>query len=347
MKFKTMRAMVLTGFGGYEKLEYRPDVPVPMPSADEVLVQVAACGVNNTDIWTREGAYGADAQAGWQGGAFQFPRIQGADIVGRIVEVGKNVPQERLGVRVMVNPTLYAGAGSGLFEAIYLGSERDGGFAEFVCVPNENAHAIDSPLNDQQLATFMTAHLTAEHMLNRVELSANETILVTGASGGVGSALVQLAHARGARVIAVIGKGKEGQLADLGVAGVIFRGEPDFAGEIQRQLSSSTVDVVADIVGGEQVSRLLELLRVGGRYVTAGAIAGPMVTLDWRKLYLKHLTVLGSTMGTQHEAKQIVAYVALGRLKPLLAGTYPLEQLVQAQKDFEQKTHFGKLVIVP
>lgn len=342
-----MRAMVLTGFGGYEKLEYRLDIPVPTPIGDEVLVKVAACGVNNTDIWTREGAYGAGEQSGWQGSAFQFPRIQGADIVGRIVEVGEGVPKERLGTRVMVNPTLYAGDGSGLFQATYIGSERDGGFAEFACVPNQNAHEIDSPFSDQELATFMTSYLTAEHMLNRAELRANETVLVTGASGGVGSALVQLARVRAARVIAVIGKGKEKHLENLGVDGVIFRGEADYLGAILRQVSSSTVDVVADIVGGEQVSRLIELLRVGGRYVTAGAIAGPMVTIDWRKLYLKHLTVLGSTMGTQQESIIIVAYVASGRLKPLLAGSYPLEDLVQAQRDFKKKAHFGKLVVVP
>jgi NADPH:quinone reductase-like Zn-dependent oxidoreductase len=339
--------MLLTGFGGYEKLEYRLDMPVPTPTGDEVLVKVAACGVNNTDIWTREGAYGAGEPSGWRGGAFQFPRIQGADIVGRIVDVGERVPKERLGTRVMVNPTLYAGDGNDLFEATFIGSERDGGFAEFARVPNQNAHEIDSAFSDQELATFMTAYLTAEHMLNRAELTADETVLVTGASGGVGSALVQLARLRGARVIAVIGKGKEGYLEELGVDGVIFRGEQDYLGAVRRQLSSSSVDVVADIVGGEQVSRLIELLRAGGRYVTAGAIAGPMVTLDWRKLYLQHLTVLGSTMGTRQEAQQIVAHIASGRLKPLLAGSYPLEQLVRAQRDFKKKAHFGKLVIVP
>src|SRR3989304_8623765 len=171
---ETMRAMLLTGFGGYEKLEYRLDVPVPTPSGDEVLVKVAACGVNNTDIWTREGAYGTDERSGWRGGAFHFPRIQGADIVGRIVAIGAGVSRERLGDRVMVNPTLYAGDGDGLFEAAYLGSERDGGFAEYACVPNQNAHTIDSPFSDQELATFMTAYLTAEHMLNRAEVSRDE-----------------------------------------------------------------------------------------------------------------------------------------------------------------------------
>jgi len=342
-----MRAMVLTGFGGYEKLEHRRDVPIPRPKNDEVLIKVAACGVNNTDIWTREGAYGASEQSGWKGGAFEFPRIQGADIVGRIVEVGARVPKQRLGTRVMVNPTLYAGAGDPLFEASYIGSERDGGFAEYVCVPSPNAHEIDSAYSDQELATFMTAYLTAEHMLNRAEVAAGDTVLVTGASGGVGSALIQLARIRGATVVAVIGKGKEKHLAELDVSGVIFRDEEDYAEALGRQLSSGSVDVVTDIVAGERTPRLIELLRAGGRYVTAGAIAGPMVTLDWRALYLKHLTLLGSTMGTQQEAERIVALVASGQLKPLLAKSYPLEQLVQAQRDFKKKVHFGKLVIVP
>ena len=250
-------------------------------------------------------------------------------------------------MRVMVNPTLYAAGENGLFAATYIGSERDGGFAEFVCVPNQNAHQIDSPLTDQQLATYMTSYLTAEHMLNRAELTANETVLVTGASGGVGSALIELARIRGAQVIAVIGKGKEGDLEQLGVDTVIFREELNCLESIQIQLPLSSVDVVADIVGGDHVSLLLELLRPGGRYVTAGAVAGPMITLDWRRLYLKHLTILGSTMGTQEESRQIVRYVASGRLKPLLAGSYPLEQLAQAQQDFKKKAHFGKLVVVP
>jgi len=344
---ETMRAMLLTGFGGPEKLLYRDDVAVPSPGADEVLIRVGACGVNNTDIWTREGAYGAEGEAGWQGSTFQFPRIQGADSVGRIVAVGAHVPPQRVGERVMTNPTIYPDTPDALFDATYLGSERDGGFAQYVCVPNVNAHAIESPLRDEELATFMTSYLTAEHMLNRAGVRSGETLLITGASGGVGSALVQLARVRGASVVAIIGKGKEHQLAGFGVEGIIFRDEANLAAALEQQTGQKTVDVVADIVGGEQVAGLLELLRVGGRYVTAGAIAGASVTLDWRKLYLKHLTLLGSTMGTQEESKQIVAYVASGQLKPFLFATYPLEQLVQAQLDFKRKAHFGKLVIVP
>ena len=341
----TMRAVLLTGYGGYDQLQYRTDVPRPVPAPGEVLIEVGACGVNNTDVWTREGAYGASEQSGWQGSAFSFPRIQGADSVGRIVAVGLGVHADRLGERVMVNPTLYGPSGDDLFEATYLGSERDGGFAEFVSVPDANAHAITSPLADHELASFMTSYLTAEHMLSRVALAAGETILVTGASGGVGSALVQLATIRGAHVVAVIGRGKEAHLARLGVQSFILRDEPDYAAAWRRQLPTRQIDVVADVVAGDKVPVLLDLLAVGGRYVTAGAIAGPMVTIDWRKLYLKHLTLLGATMGTQEEARQIVRYVASDQLKPLIAGIYPLEQLVQAQQAFKTRSHFGKLVI--
>jgi alcohol dehydrogenase len=346
MRPDKMRAFVLTGFGGYDKLEYRVDVPVPVPGTGEVLIKVAACGVNNMDIWTREGAYGDDTESGWQGAGLDFPRIQGTDIVGRIVEVGEGVPKRRIGDRVMVNPTLYGRLGGGLFDAAYIGSERDGGFAEYASVPEANAYGIDSSLSDPELATFMVSYITGEHMLNRADLAKNETVLVTGASGGVGSALVQLAKLRGAHVIAVVGKGKERTLQELGVDAVITRGEGDFCEALRRHPRASCVDVVADIVAGEQVSDLFEVLRIGGRYVTAGAIAGPMVTLDWRKIYLKHLTIFGSTMGTQQEAKAILGYVATNKLKPLVAGTYPLEKLIEAQKHFKEKTFFGKLVIV-
>ncbi len=347
MHARTMHAMLLTGFGGPEHLLYRDDVTVLEPAAGEVLIQVKACGVNNTDIWTREGAYGADAQAAWQGGAFVFPRIQGADSVGYIVAVGAGVASGRMGERVMVNPTLYPETPDGLYGATYLGSERDGGFAQYQCVPSVNAHAIDSPLRDEELATFMTSYLTAEHMLNRAGVSAGETVLITGASGGVGSALVQLARIRGARVVAIVGKDKAQHLAPFDVAAVLYRsaGTDELAASLLRQTGQQTVDVVADVVAGPQVADWLDLLRVGGRYVTAGAMAGANVCLDWRKLYLKHLSLLGAAMGTQAESHQIVAYVASGQLKPLLAHTYPLAQLAQAQDDFKQKTHFGKLVI--
>lgn len=195
-----MKAVLLTGHGGLEKLEYREDVPTPEPTRDEVLIEVGAAGINNTDIWTREGAYGAeddpDKVQGWRREPLKFPRIQGADIAGRIVAVGDGVYEGRINERVIVDNALYDGDEEGLLSCGIVGSERDGGYAEYVTVPAENAHTVESALSDAELATFPTAYITSLRMLNRVRITQEETILVTGASGGVGTGLVQLAKLR-------------------------------------------------------------------------------------------------------------------------------------------------------
>jgi NADPH:quinone reductase-like Zn-dependent oxidoreductase len=231
-----MKAVLLTGFGGPEKLDYREDVPVPEPQAGEVLVEVAAAGINNTDIWTREGAYGqeddAGAVGGWRREPFVFPRIQGGDIAGHIVVVGQAVPASRIGERVLVDPALYADTGDGLVDASLIGSERDGGFAEYVAIPAANARTIHTTLSDAELATFPIAYITAERMLNRARVAAGETVFITGASGGVGSALLQLARARGARTVALVGPGKEEQAHSIGAEAVIIRGSGELAAAV-------------------------------------------------------------------------------------------------------------------
>lgn len=342
---KTMQAVYLTGYGDLDRLRFVEDAPVPLPAVGEVLIHVGACGVNNTDLWTRQGAYGADEHAAWMGHAFGFPRIQGLDAVGRVVALGSGVPLCHIGQRVLVNPCLYAGRGEGLYGLQVIGSERDGGFAQYLCVPHENALPIDSPLSDAELATFMTPCMTAEHMLRRAGLRAGERILVTGASGGVGSALLQLALLTGADVVAVSSAAKVAAIQALGVQTVIAREEADYAGSLLRRGAEAAFDVVADIVAGEQVGQCLELLRVGGRYVTAGAVAGPMVRVDWRKLYLKQLSVYGVTMGTAADAQTIVGHVESGRLRPLLAGRFPLKELARAQQAFAARAHVGNWVI--
>ena len=347
---KKMKGVLLTGFGGFDKLNFRDDLPVPVPAAGEVLIKVGACGMNNTDLWTREGAYGNalsdESQSGWRDKEFDFPRIQGADIVGKIIDVGEGVTRSRINERVIVNPTLYASNTiEGLYNADIIGSERDGGFAEFAAIPTQNAIAIESDLSDAELATFMVSYLTAEHMLNRARVSGGDRVLVTGASGGVGSALVQLSKRRGAQVIAVVGKGKESLVRGIGADFVITRGVDVGAG--LRTLGIDAVDVVADIVAGPQAAELLNVLCIGGRLVIAGAIAGPLTEIDWRKVYLKHLDVLGATMGTMQEALDLIRYLSLKEIKPLLSNTYSLKDIVQAQKAFLLKQFFGKLVLRP
>lgn len=344
-----MRAALLTGFGGPEKLIIRNDVPKPQVAAEDVLIEVGACGVNNTDLWTRQGAYGREddpnAISSWQ--PMQFPRIQGSDIAGRIVEVGANVSLNRIGERVIVDPTLYRGGGEGLYEAGFIGSGRDGGFAEFTSVPAVNAHPIKSNLSDAELATFPVAYVTAEHMLNRAHLQPGETILITGASGGVGSGLVQLSRIREAQVIAITGRGKEDALRQLGAEIVVTRQVDDLYQSVVQAIGQRPVDVIADVVGGENFPTLIRILRTGGRIVTAGAIAGPVVQLDLRTIYLNHIELIGSTLGTRKEFTDLVSYIEANQLTSLLARTYSLEDIAQAQKDFESKDFVGKLVITP
>lgn len=354
-----MKAVLLTGHGGPEKLEYREDVPTPALAENEVLLEVGAAGVNNTDLWTRKGAYGSEndpqATGGWhRDKPMQFPRIQGMDIAGRVVATGGGVSEDRIGERVLVDPVIYAGDGEeGLADAELIGSERDGGFAEYVAVPARNAHTVETSLSDEELATFPTAYLTALGMLNRAQVTDGEVVLVTGASGGLGSAVLQLAKARGAGTVAVVGEGKEDRARDLGAEAVVVRGAGSDAATAglsataRQVMEGGSVDVVADVVGGEVFPELLSVLKPFGRYVTAGAIAGPLVGLDLRTLYLKHLRLIGSTVGTHEEFAELVGHIERGELNPLLAGVYPLSEMRRVQEDFEGKRFFGKLVVAP
>ncbi|MEE9195317.1 MAG: alcohol dehydrogenase family protein [Alphaproteobacteria bacterium] len=350
---KTMKAVLLMGHGGPEMLEYREDVPVPRPGAGEVLIEVAACGVNNTDIWVREGAYGTEddpeAQSSWRRGesTLNFPRIQGADIVGRIAAVGAGVDERRLGERVMVDFTMYASEGDSLADIDYIGHGRDGGFAEYTAVPAENAHTVKTDMSDAELATFCCAYVTGEHLLDRAGVSAGERVFITGASGGVGSGLIQLCRARGAIPYALAGKGKEDRVKAIGAEAVITRGEGDLKEQVARATGGAPIDVVADLVAGPLFNDLLQILRPEGRYSVVGAMGGPLVQLDVRTIYLKHLQLHGSSQGTRAAFRRLIGYIEQGKIRPLLSAVYPLSQMHRAQEDFAAKKFVGKLVVAP
>ncbi len=354
-----MTAVVLTGHGGFEKLEYRDDIAVPVPGPEEVLVQVGAAGINNTDINTRIGWYSksvtTDTNAGgeqgftaansddasWSGEAFSFPRIQGADCCGRIVVTGGQVNPQRMDERVLIRAIQTTGADSKRFICRTFGSECDGGFAQYTKVNSTDALKIDSVLSDIELASFPCAYTTAEGMLERASVGS-ETVLVTGASGGVGSATVQLAKRRNAEVIAIAARAKAQDVKALGADKVLERNC-----DLVEALGRDSVDVVVDLVAGPQWPQLLDVLKRGGRYVTAGAIAGPIVELDVRTLYLKDLSFFGCTFQGQSIFENLIAYIESGEIQPVVAGSYPLKDIVRAQQDFIAKKHTGKLVLVP
>lgn len=363
---KTMKAMVLTGHGGPEVLEYG-DVPVPEPGPGELLIEVGACGMNNTDIKVREGSYGIEddpeAISTWrtragEASTLKFPRIQGADTVGKVVAVGERVPESRIGERVMVDFCIYnrPEGDNSLADIDYYGHGRDGGYAEFMAVEASNAHTVKTDMDDAERATFSCAYQTGEHMLERAHVQTGERVLVTGASGGVGSAIVQLCRARGAIPYAVTSRGKERSLLDLGAEAAIARqdfqtpsgtDEGRFIEAVESATKGEPIDVVADLVGGDLFNGLLRILRPEGRYATAGTIGGAVVSLDTRTLYLKHLQLHGSSQGTRDDFKRVLTYIEQGKIKSLLSRTYKLSELHRAQEDFAAKAFVGKLVVVP
>ncbi len=341
---KTMRGVWLTGHGGMDKLELRQDIPVPVPGAGEVLVRVAAAGVNNTDINTRTGWYskhdGASDDAGWSGEPIQLPRIQGADVCGHIVAVGPQVDGGRIGERVLIEPCIREVQGQELEQPWYLGSECDGGFAEFTVVASRHACKITSELSDVELASFPCSYSTAENLLTRASIKDGERVLVTGASGGVGSAAVQLAKARGAYVLAVTSPAKSDALRQLGADEVLAR-ETDLV----EAAGSNTIDVVIDLVAGDKWPQYLEVLRPGGRYAVAGAIAGPLVELDVRTLYLKDLSLFGCTVLGPEVFQNLINLIERGAVSPVVAKTFDLNEICEAQTEFLEKEHVGKFVL--
>lgn len=341
---KQMRGVYLTGHGGLDKLEYRIDIPVPRPGPHEVLIKVGAAAVNNTDLNTRLAWYsksaGDSSDASWSGNPLLFPRIQGADVCGRIVAVGNQISSNRVNNRVLIEPCIREKDGEILNQPWYFGSECDGGFAEYTVVAARHAHDINSQLSDVKLASFPCSYSTAENMLTRTNVSAGDCVLVTGASGGVGSAAIQLAKARGAKVVGVTSPSKADSVLTLGAEHVVLRSE-----SVVQTLGKDSVDVVIDLVAGKQWPELLDVLKPFGRYGVAGAIGGPHVELDVRTLYLKDLSFYGCTVLEESVFASLIKRIEADTIFPLVAKTFSLRQLPDAQNYFETKQHTGKLVI--
>ena len=354
----TMKAIVTTGNGGYDKLVVR-DVPLPQLSAGEVLVQVLAAGVNNTEINTRLGWYSEtvhtdtasaaaaqDASAvdkadgGWNA-ATPFPFIQGTDCCGRVVAVAPGGNAAMIGTRVLVRPCMRP-HGFGSMENLWMGSDFDGAFAQFVKVPASEVFAVRCGWSDVELGSIPCAYGTAENMLQRAKLTQGQHVLIAGASGGVGSAAVQLAKWRGATVTAIAGKSKMGSVRAIGADRVVERDA-----DLVHCLGESSVDLVVDNVAGAAFGAMLKLLRRGGRYVSSGAIGGPLVTLDMRNFYLKDLTLIGCTAWDAPVFPSLITAIERGAIRPLVARTFPLEHIADAQREFLEKKHVGNFVLVP
>jgi len=354
----TMKAVVTTGNGGLDMLDYR-DVPVPTPGPGELLLRVLAAGVNATDLNTRLGWYSssvvASTRSAAEAGASEaparedggwsaptpFPLIQGTDCCGRVVEVGPGGDESLIGRRVLVRPCMRP-LGFGSLATIWMASDFDGAFAQFVRVPASEVFPVDCELSDEELGAIPCAYGTAENMLHRAGVTGADHVVVSGASGGVGSAAVQLAKRRGAAVTAVAGRAKTVQVRALGADRVIDRDD-----DIVAVLGERAVDVVVDNVSGPAFGGLLDVLKTGGRYVSSGAIAGPLVTFDKRTFYLKDLTLIGCTAWDEPVFPDLVSAIEGGEVRPLVAKTFALEMIADAQREFLEKKHVGSIVLIP
>lgn len=363
---KTMKAMLLTGHGGIEKLEYTEDVITPAPAAGEVLVQVTATAKNNTDRKAREGLYPTrdkgDVTSFQMGGSptLTFPRIQGADVVGHVVAVGQGVDDARIGQRGLLDFNLYADERRDInLTPDYYGHGADGGFAEYVAVPSEQFHHVENAeLADAELAAMgMCSYQTALHMLTSARVKAGERILVTGASGGVGTALIQLCRIMGAIPYALSQRDKADALLDLGAEAVLDRSEMNhFTDRVRAATGGRPIDAVMDLAGGDMTDQFIDTMIFDmnsrgdyPRLSIAGASAGNVSEIMWTRIYLYQVQVFGVSHGTRDEAEQLVAWIRSGQLKPVLHAAFKLSDLHEAERYFVNRNsnYLGKIVIVP
>ena len=363
---QTMSAMVLTGHGGLDKLEYREDVPTPEPGPGEVLVRVSATAKNNTDRKAREGLYpvkGREEVASFQIGGentLTFPRIQGADVAGHVVDVGPGVDESRLGDRGLLDFNLYPDERRDINLAPdYYGHGADGGYAEYIAVPSEQFYTVASPdIRDAELAALgMCSYQTAYHMLTAATVRPGERVLVTGASGGVGTALIQLCRIIGAIPYAYGTADKADDLIALGAEAVIDRRkEDDLVDQVIGLTEGEPIDAVMDLVGGDMTDRFIDTMIFDMKRRTsyprlsiAGAGAGNVSEIMWTRIYLYQVQIFGVSHGTRDEAAQLVEWIRDGQLKPVLHGAFPLSRLHDAERYFVDRGsgYMGKIVIVP
>ncbi|MBI1796731.1 MAG: zinc-binding dehydrogenase [Candidatus Eisenbacteria bacterium] len=342
-----MKAVVFDRFGGPDVLELR-DVPDPTPRADEVVIDVRACGINHLDLWVRGGLRGLDPE---------MPHVLGNDIVGVAREVSGTVRHVKPGDKVLVLPTLSCGvcpqcmAGDDNLCRQYdvIGRRRNGGYAERVAVPGVNCLPYPENLDWPEAAAVPLVFLTAWHMLiGRARLRAGEDCLVIGAGSGVGSAAIQIARLHGARVIATAGSAAKLERARaLGAHEVVNHTSEDVAARVRELTAKKGVEVAFEHVGGRVFEQAVAALARNGRLVTCGATADGAVSLDVNALFGKHLTLCGSWMGRRSELVEVLRFVRDGRLKPVVDSVMPLAEARRAHERIEAREHFGKVVLVP
>ncbi len=340
-----MKAFYLTGHGGSDVTEYG-EVDVPSIGPNDVLVNIRNAALNHLDIWVRKG---------WPGLDLYFPHVQGADGAGVIAAKGEAVTNVQVGDRVAINGTLsdplslpnLVGMDNRSPSFSILGEHTNGTFAEYVAVPARNCLAMPDGVRYDIVAAASLAYLTAWHSLvTRADLQRGERVLIIGAGGGVNTASIEVANYLGAEVF-VVGSNVEKleKAKTLGADVHIDRSQEDWSRAVYKLSGKQGVDVVVDNVGQATFANSLRSLRVGGRLVTVGSTTGPKIEIDNRFIFSKHLSILGSMMGTMADFHAVMNLVFDGTFKPYIDSTFPLSEAGTAQAKMEAGDFFGKIVL--
>jgi NADPH:quinone reductase-like Zn-dependent oxidoreductase len=342
-----MKAAIFKQHGGPEVLEYA-DVPEPRMKANEVLVEVKACALNHLDIFVRRGMPGIE---------IPLPHILGCDIAGVVREVGELVTWVKPGEDVMVQPGVSCGHCEACLsgqdnlcrEYDIIGYRRDGGYAELVAVPGVNIFPKPAQLSWEEAAALPLVTVTAWHMLvTRANVQPGEDVLVHAAGSGVGSVAIQIAKLRGARVITTASsEEKLAKARDLGADETINYTQADWPKEVRRLTDRKGVDVVVEHTGAETWPGSISSLKNNGRLVTCGATSGFDARTDLRQVFYRHLTLLGSFMGSKAELLEAMKFVREGKIHGVVDRVLPLSEARQAHELIENRAQFGKIVLQP
>ncbi len=338
-----MKAVRIHQFGGSEVLTYE-DVPDPQVRKDQVLVRVKACSLNHLDLWVRKGLPGV-----------KLPHILGSDIAGDIAEVGEYVTGLKPGQRVIIAPMHFcghcpkclAGIQNQCREFTVLGNAVDGGNCELIAVLGANIIPIPDSLDYIQAASVPLVFVTAWHMLvGLANVRPGQTVLVLGASSGVGIAAIQIAKMFHCRVITTAGDDSKLQKAkELGADFGIDHYKQKIGDEVRKITNKEGVDIVVEHVGAATWDESIRSLKTGGTLVTCGATTGPEVKLELRHLFARQLRLLGSYMGTMAELLEVLGHVFAGRLKPVVDRTFPLSEVRDSHEYLEKSRMFGKVIL--
>jgi len=342
-----MKAVIFKQHGGPEVLEFA-DAPDPKPRANEVLIEVKACALNHLDIFVRNGLPGIE---------IPLPHILGNDIAGVVREVGELVTWVKADDEVMVQPGVSCGHCDACLsgrdnlcrEYDMIGYRRNGGYAQFVSVPGVNVFPKPANISWEEAAALPMVTVTAWHMLvGRANIRPGEDVLVHAAGSGVGSVAIQIAKLHGARVITTASSDEKlAKARELGADETINYTRDDWPKEVKRLTERRGVDVVFEHTGSETWVGSISSLKNNGRLVTCGATSGFDARTDLRQVFYRHLTILGSFMGSKAELLEAMKFVRQGKIRGVVDRVLPLSEARQAHELVESRGQFGKVVLQP